>query len=200
MTTIRLIIVAVGGQGNLLASKVLGEAALAADIPVHMSEIHGMAQRGGVVESAIVMGQARSSIISDGEADILLGFEPSETLRALGKCHGQTTVITNLAPLPPFTVAIGKGTYPDLGLLQTLIRQRTKTLIAFDAVTLAQRAGNVMALNMVLLGALMQTGLLPLGPDQIREAIRSKTKNDFAPINVKAFNLGFETAARVSSV
>jgi indolepyruvate ferredoxin oxidoreductase beta subunit len=82
MQTKRLIIVAVGGQGNLLASKVLGEAALLADIPVRMSEIHGMAQRGGVVESAVVFGDADSTIISDAEADVLLGFEPSETLRA----------------------------------------------------------------------------------------------------------------------
>jgi indolepyruvate ferredoxin oxidoreductase beta subunit len=198
MNTIRLIIVAVGGQGNLLASKVLGEAALAAGIPVHMSEIHGMAQRGGVVESAIVIGPAQSNIISDGEADILVGFEPSETLRALGKCHRHTTVITNLAPLPPFTVAIGKGTYPDLGQLQTLIRERTQKLIAFDAVALAQQAGNVMTLNMVLLGALLQTGLLPITADQLREAIQAKTKSDFTAININAFNLGHEAAARAS--
>ena len=83
----RLIIVAVGGQGNLLASRVLGEAALLSDVPVRMSEIHGMAQRGGVVESAMVFGDAHSPIISDGEADILLGFEPAETLRALQKCN-----------------------------------------------------------------------------------------------------------------
>ena len=70
MTATRLIIVAVGGQGNLLASKVLGEAALLSDVPVRMSEIHGMAQRGGVVESAIVFGDTKSSIIADGEADI----------------------------------------------------------------------------------------------------------------------------------
>ncbi|MGD9312546.1 MAG: 2-oxoacid:acceptor oxidoreductase family protein, partial [Desulfobacterales bacterium] len=101
MQTTRLIIVAVGGQGNLLASKVLGEAALLADIPVRMSEIHGMAQRGGVVESAVVFGDAQSTIISDGEADVLLGFEPSETLRALNKCNAETVVITNTAPLPP---------------------------------------------------------------------------------------------------
>jgi indolepyruvate ferredoxin oxidoreductase beta subunit len=74
METKRLIIVAVGGQGNLLASKVLGEAALLAEVPVRMSEIHGMAQRGGVVESAVVFGDAESTIISDGEADVLLGL------------------------------------------------------------------------------------------------------------------------------
>lgn len=196
MDTKRLIIVAVGGQGNLLASKVLGEAALAAGIPVHMSEIHGMAQRGGVVESAVVIGNARSNIISDGEADILLGFEPAETLRALGKCHAETVVITNLAPLPPFTVAIGRGIYPDLEQIQTLIRERTRRLIAFDAVALAKKAGNVMTLNMVLLGALLQTGLLPITADQLKDAIRAKTKADFADINVKAFELGFQAAAK----
>ena len=118
MDTTRLIIVAVGGQGNLLASKVLGEAALLADVPVRMSEIHGMAQRGGVVESAIVFGDAKSTIISDGEADVLVGFEPSETLRAINKCSADTVVVTNLAPLPPFTVALGKSKYPDLEQLQ----------------------------------------------------------------------------------
>lgn len=191
MNTIRLIIVAVGGQGNLLASKVLGEAALLAGVPVRMSEIHGMAQRGGVVESAIVMGQARSNLISDGEADILLGFEPSETLRALNKCNPDTVVITNMAPLPPFTVAIGKGTYPDLNQLQTLIRSKTQRLIAFDAVALAKQAGNVMALNMVLLGALLQTRQLPITPEQLKEAIRTKTKANLADVNLKAFDLGY---------
>lgn len=119
MKPTRLIIVAVGGQGNLLASKVLGEAALMADIPVRMSEIHGMAQRGGVVESAIVFGDARSTIISDGEADVLVGFEPAETLRALNKCNPQTTVISNMAPLPPFTVCIGQGDLSRSGSDQT---------------------------------------------------------------------------------
>jgi indolepyruvate ferredoxin oxidoreductase beta subunit len=145
MQTKRLIIVAVGGQGNLLASKVLGEAALLADIPVRMSEIHGMAQRGGVVESAVVFGDADSTIISDAEADVLLGFEPSETLRALNKCNAGTVVITNTAPLPPFTVAIGQGVYPDIQELQELIRNKTARLIAFDALALAKQAGNRMS-------------------------------------------------------
>ncbi len=190
----RLIIVAVGGQGNLLASRVLGEAALMADIPVRMSEIHGMAQRGGVVESAIVFGDAQSSIISDGCADVLVGFEPSETLRALNKCNPETVVITNMAPLPPFTVAIGKGTYPDLNQLQSLVQQKASRLIAFDAIALAKEAGNVLALNMVLLGALIQTGILPLSAEQIKEVIRTKTKEAFVDTNLKAFDLGFGAA------
>ncbi len=198
METKRLIIVAVGGQGNLLASKVLGEAALLADIPVRMSEIHGMAQRGGVVESAVVFGDADSTIISDAEADVLLGFEPSETLRALNKCNADTVVITNTAPLPPFTVAIGKGTYPGIQELQELIRNKTARLIAFDAQALAKQAGNIMSLNMVLLGSLIQTGIMPVSADKVKEAIRTSTKKAFVDINIKAFELGFEAAAKAA--
>ena len=194
METKRLIIVAVGGQGNLLASKVLGEAALLADVPVRMSEIHGMAQRGGVVESAIVFGDAHSTIISDGEANVLVGFEPSETLRALNKCNTETVVITNLAPLPPFTVSIGKGVYPDLDQLQELIRSKASKLIAFDAASLAKEAGNVMSINMVLLGALIQTGTLPISEEQVKEAMKSTTKAAFLDSNLKAFDLGFNAA------
>ncbi|MBI4773037.1 MAG: indolepyruvate oxidoreductase subunit beta [Deltaproteobacteria bacterium] len=142
MDPIRLIIVAVGGQGNLLASRVLGEAALAANVPVRMSEIHGMAQRGGVVESAVLFGDVESTIISDGEADALVGFEPSETLRAAKKCGKDTVVITNLGQLPPFTVAIGKGVYPDIPSSLDLLRQRVKKVIAFDGTGLAIKAGN----------------------------------------------------------
>jgi indolepyruvate ferredoxin oxidoreductase beta subunit len=195
METKRLIIVAVGGQGNLLASKVLGEAALISDVPVRMSEIHGMAQRGGVVESAVVFGEGKSTIISDGEADLLVGFEPSETLRAMSKCNANTIVITNTAPLPPFTVAIGRGVYPDLGELQNLIKSKSAKFIAFDGIDLAKQAGNVMSLNIVLLGALIQTGVLPLTTDSVKQAIKTTTKKAFIKSNLKAFELGFEAAA-----
>lgn len=185
---------AVGGQGNLLASKVLGEAALSAGVPVRMSEIHGMAQRGGVVESAILFGGAGSTIISDGEADVLVGFEPSEALRALNKCNSNTVAITNLSPLPPFTAAIGKGTYPEIDTVKDIIGKKTSRLIAFDATQLAVSAGNVMAVNMVLLGALIQTGILPLSADDVKAAINERTKQAFIEINQKAFDLGFSAA------
>lgn len=197
MDTTRLIIVAVGGQGNLLASRVLGEAALLSDVPVRMSEIHGMAQRGGVVESALVFGDSDSTIISDGEADVLVGFEPSETIRAINKANPKTVVITNLSPLPPFTVAIGKGTYPDLDQVQDLIRAKTANLIAFNAADLAKEAGNVMSVNMVLLGAMIQTKILPLTADSIKETIKTKTKKAFVDINLKAFDLGYSTAKQL---
>ena len=194
----RLVIVAVGGQGNLLASSVLGEAALIGGIPLHMSEIHGMAQRGGVVESALVFGDASSTIISKGEADLLVGFEPSETLRALNKCNSNTVVITNLAPLMPFTVNIGQGVYPDLKELQKLIRNKTAKLIAFNATDLAKKAGNVLAVNMVLLGALVQTAILPLSVENVKEAMQRKTKQQFLESNLKAFELGYSAAEKAA--
>ncbi len=194
MNTTRLIIVAVGGQGNLLSSRVIGEAALLSDIDVRMSEIHGMAQRGGVVESSIVFGDAQSTVISDGEADVLLGFEPSETLRALNKCNLNTVVITNLAKLPSFTVTTGKSVYPDLDVLQELIRKKTAKLIAFDAASMAIKAGNVLSVNMVLLGALIQTHTVPLSAENVKEAIMKRTRKDFVESNLKAFELGFSAA------
>ena len=194
MDTKRLVMVAVGGQGNLLASSVLGEAALLAGVPMRMSEIHGMAQRGGVVESALIFGDAQSPIISDGDADVLMGFEPAETLRALGKCNARSVVITNLAPLMPFTVNIGMGVYPDLKKLQEMIRAKTARLIAFNATTLAREAGNVLSVNMVLLGALTQAGVLPLTAEHVKAAMRRKTKAAFLDGNLKAFEMGVAAA------
>lgn len=198
MKTTRLIIVAVGGQGNLLASRVLGEAALLADVPVRMSEIHGMAQRGGVVESAMVFGDVNSTIIADGEADVLLGFEPVETLRALNKCNKDTVVITNTSKLPPFTVSIGKGVYPELPEIERLITEKTARLITLDAVSLAEEAGNVLAVNIVLLGALIQTKILPLSEEHVRNAIQSTTKEAFIDVNLKAFDLGLKATEHSS--
>ncbi|PID74158.1 MAG: indolepyruvate ferredoxin oxidoreductase subunit beta [Desulfobacterales bacterium] len=194
MKTTRLIIVAVGGQGNLLTSRVLGEAALLAGSPVRMSEIHGMAQRGGVVESALVFGEGHSSIISDGEADLLVGFEPAETLRAVNKCNKNTTVITNLWPVSPFTVTIGKGVYPKLSEIRRLLEEKAGPLIAFNATELARNAGNALSLNMVLLGAAIRTGIPPVSADHVREAIRTRTKAAFVDINLKAFQAGYDIA------
>lgn len=187
--------VAVGGQGNLLASKVLGEAALIAGVPVRMSEIHGMAQRGGVVESAIVFGDATSTIISDGEADILLGFEPAETLRAINRCSRNTRVITNTATLPPFTVAIGKGVYPEVENIKALLKEKCAGLVAIDAMALAKQAGSPMSVNIVLLGALVQSGALGFTKEDVIEAIRRRTKAAFLDMNLEAFELGFKAAA-----
>jgi len=197
METKRIVFVGVGGQGNLLSSQALGEAALLAGMPVNVSEVHGMAQRGGVVESAVVMGGALSSIVSDGEADVLMSFEPSETLRALAKCSPASTVITNIVPLVPFTVAVGKGAYPDIKASLELIRKKVKRLIALNANALAEEAGSAMAVNIVMLGALAQSGTLPLTRDHFLAALKKTIKKKLLDVNLKAFDLGFEAAARL---
>jgi indolepyruvate ferredoxin oxidoreductase beta subunit len=198
MDTKRIVFVGVGGQGNLLSSQVLGETAMLAGFPVNVSEVHGMAQRGGVVESAVVMGGALSSIVSDGEADILLSFEPSETLRALAKCSKDSTVITNIVPLEPFTVAVGKGVYPDIKASLELIKQKVKRLIALNANALAEQAGSAMAVNIVMLGALAQSGILPLTKDQFVAAMNKTIKKKLLDVNLKAFDLGYEAAAKLA--
>jgi indolepyruvate ferredoxin oxidoreductase, beta subunit len=189
MRTIRIMIVAVGGQGNILASRVLGEAAVSAGVTPRMSEFHGMAQRGGVVESMVLLGEGLSYCIPDGQADVLLGFEPSETIRSAVKCAAHSVVITNTVPLPPFTVALGRNTYPDTGAAMALLSGRVSRLAAFDALALATRAGSPRALNMVMLGALAASGVAPVDPVHFRQAIGRLGKRLVEP-NLAAFELG----------
>ncbi len=195
MNVTRIVIVAVGGQGNILAARMLGEAAVTAGVPVRMSEFHGMAQRGGVVESSILLGEGDSVCISDGEADVLVGFEPSETIRALRKCNGNGCIITNTRPVPPFTVALGKAEYPPVESTMAKVSGKVRKVIAFDATSLALEAGSTLSLNMVMLGALASSGRVPFDAQLIRETISRKTKKGFADINLKAFELGMSAAS-----
>jgi indolepyruvate ferredoxin oxidoreductase beta subunit len=194
METKRLVFIGVGGQGNLLASRLLGEAALSMGIPTVVSEIHGMAQRGGIVESAVLLGDVTSPIVSNAEADVLIGFEPLETLRALNKCNQDTVVITNTHPLPPFTVAVGQGVYPPVDDSLKLIRNKARRVIAFDGNAIAESVGNPLSLNMVMLGALIGSGTIPIGAEAMKKILSKSTKKAFLESNLKAFDLGMEKA------
>ena len=195
MESKRCVIIGVGGQGNLLMSRLLGEAALSTDIPVVVSEIHGMAQRGGIVESAVLLGNVTSPIVSNGEADILVGFEPLETMRALGKCNKNSLVITNTHPLPPFTVSIGQGKYPPVDEVLDQIYKKVENVIALNGFELAKKAGNPLSLNMVMLGALIGTKEIPITADTMKKTISNSTKKAFLESNLKAFDLGMDKAA-----
>jgi indolepyruvate ferredoxin oxidoreductase beta subunit len=190
MKTKRCVFVGVGGQGNLLASRLLGEAALSANIPAVVSEIHGMAQRGGVVESAVLLGASTSPIVSDGEADILIGFEPLETARTLKKCHRKSLVITNTRPLPPFTVTVGQGKYPPVNELLDLMKATVGQVIALDGNRFAEEAGNALSLNMVMLGALIGSETIPVTADEMKKTISASTKKAFLESNLRAFDIG----------
>lgn len=192
---LRIFLTGVGGQGTLLASRLLGEAALAAGYSPLVSETHGMAQRGGVVVSTVVLGDLKSPLISPGEADILLGFEALEAFRALDRCHPQTLVIANTAAIVPYPVSIGKSTYPEVPRLLELIAGKVGSLLAFDAEDRARQAGTPLAVNMVLLGALGATNSLPFPQEDILSLIRIRTNPKFLEANLSAFQMGQEAAA-----
>jgi len=194
MKSYRVFFTGVGGQGTLLATMVLAEAAIHAGHPVLASEVHGMAQRGGVVESSVMIGDIHSPIISDGEADVLLGFEPLETYRALRKCSANSVIISNQVPIMPFGVAIGKSVYPDVDKLFRFAASQVKRLITLDAPALARQAGSVLSANMVMVGALARSGVLPVSRESFEETIRAKTKKQFLDINLKAFESGYATS------
>ena len=192
MESWRIFFTGVGGQGTLLATRVLGEAALVANIPVVVSEVHGMAQRGGVVESAVVLGEVQSPVISDGEVDILMAFEPLEALRAVRKCSSRSLVICNTSPVAPFSVSSGRDRYPDVSSMIKAISSQVSNLIAYDARALAREAGSELSVNIVMLGTLMRHAKMPFDEKVVKQVLNTRTKKSFLEINLKAFDLGYE--------
>ena len=196
---LRIFLTGVGGQGTLLASRLLGEAALAAGYEPMVSETHGMAQRGGIVVSTVVLGDLKSPLISPGEADIVLGFEALEAFRALDRCHAKTLVIANTATMVPYPVAIGQARYPSVEQMFHRLAEQVGALLSFDAGALAHKSGSPLAVNMVLLGALAATGSLPITAEDILAVIRTRTKEKFLASNLQAFDLGAAAARDASN-
>ena len=159
-----------------------------------MSETHGMAQRGGVVESTVVLGGAQSPTISDNCADILLAFEPMEAVRALSKANADTIVITNTAPVVPFIPAVRRHIPPSMSCLPACA-PKWAGVIAFDARKEALEAGNPLGLNMVMLGALYGAADMPLTKESQMEAIRKNGKPAFVESNLNCFERGFKAAS-----
>jgi indolepyruvate ferredoxin oxidoreductase beta subunit len=194
---LRIFFTGVGGQGTLLATRLVGQAALEEGLPVLMSEIHGMAQRGGVVESAVVLGSAASPIIADGEADVVIAFEPLEAARALPKCNPKTVVITSTTPVMPFTVAIGQSVYPDPDALYQMVEPRVAGLIRVDADALASSAGAERSSNVVMIGVLAGTGILPLSKKSFEQALRQVLPEKLIESNLRAFEAGYGFGSQV---
>ena len=194
MTRFTVYLIGVGGQGIGLLSEILlravdhsGQAAVAVDT-------HGLAQRGGIVVSTVVLGNLKSPLISPGEADIVLGFEALEAFRALDRCHARSLVIANTAILAPYPVAIGQAQYPPVEQMFHRLAEQVGALLAFDAGALARQAGSPLAVNMVLLGALAATQYLPLTAADLLAVIRTRTKEQFLAANLQAFELGAAAA------
>lgn len=191
----RIVVVGVGGQGVLFASKVLAQAAMSEGKDAVMSEVHGMAQRGGVVSCNICIGDIRSSLVGDGEADIIFAFEPIEAYRTLAKANSETRFVTSISPVVPVAVSIGKAKYPDIEDLFGQIREITPKITALDADRLANEAGSYLAINTVLLGALAGTDDCPVSKDAMLEALKETVPPRMLDINLKAFEAGFGAAS-----
>ena len=188
-------LVGVGGQGVLLASTVLGNAAVAEGLQVAMSEVHGMAQRGGSVLCSVRMGdEIFSPLIPMGSADILLGFEPVETCRALNTANKDSHIITNITPVVPISVSAGKETCPPINELLDAIRSVNGNLIALDATALAVQAGRAIAANSVLIGAISAVKGFPLSRERMLDSLLAIVPPKARDINVRAFELGYEKA------
>ncbi len=185
----------VGGQGVLTASSIVGEAAIRRGLNVVMSEIHGMAQRGGSVVAEMRIGNARSSIVPEGEADVILGFEPVEAYRVAHKGGENTTVIMSTDPIIPFTVSVGKETYPPVEELIGALQEKFR-VVTLSAVGLARRAGNLLTANVVMVGALTALPGFPIDREEMMEAVKVRVPPRFVEVNLKAFELGYEEVSR----
>ena len=188
MAVKNIMIVGVGGQGTLLASRVLGSAMLSQGVDVKVSEVHGMSQRGGSVVTYVRYGdKVYSPIIAQGEADVLLAFEALEAARYLPWLKPDGTVIVNTQQMDPMPVVTGVAEYPK-DILGKVQEQGVK-MVALDALGMAEQAGSAKAVNVVLIGAMAKKLDLPkeVWIDTIQETVPPK----FIDMNLKAFELGY---------
>ena len=192
MSVYKIHLTGVGGQGTIKTSTIIGEAAIKRGLNVVMSEVHGMAQRGGVVTTDLKIGDAHSPLIENGDADLVIGFEPAETLRSLPKVSEKTFVITNSARIVPFTVGLGLSEYPPVEQIISELEAKVKHLFVINAEELANKAGNIMSLNMVLLGAATAIPHFPMGEEEIIKAMKENLPPKTIEVNLKAFELGFK--------
>ena len=187
MKTKNIMIVGVGGQGSLLASKLLGKLLLASGYDVKVSEVHGMSQRGGSVVTYVRYGErVYSPVIDEGEADYLISFELLEAARWLHYLKPDGKIITNLQEIKPMPVITGAAEYPQ-NLREKMIRAGA-CVEALDALRLAEEAGSTKAVNLVLMGRL--SVFFDFTLEQWMKAIEASVPEKFLEMNKKAFLLG----------
>ena len=201
MKTFRLVISGVGGQGTLLASRLLAEASIKAGLHVKIGETYGMAQRGGPVMGHLqIGGSAHNPQIRKGEADVLVGFEPAEAARrSVTYLKDGGLALVNTRVTAPVEVISGMVPYPDIGKLVGLLGKVTDRVVAFDATSLAEEAGDPIATNVVMLGALTESGELPFGEETVVSTLRDSLRPRFLELNMRAFDLGRKAYRGVAS-
>jgi indolepyruvate ferredoxin oxidoreductase beta subunit len=183
-----IMIVGVGGQGTLLASRILGSALLSKGYDVKVSEVHGMSQRGGSVVTYVKYGEkVYSPVIGEGEADLILAFEQLEAARWLSCLKKDGKVVVNTQKIDPMSVVIGDSTYPD-GVIDA-VKNAGATVVELDALPLAVEAGSPKAVNVVLIGAMAKN--TDIDKEIWLDAVRACVPEKFLELNLKAFELGY---------
>ena len=191
---LRLQFTGVGGQGVLTGANILAKTFLARGEHVLMSEVHGMAQRGGSVVCTVCVGDVHSPLIADGTADAVVALEPIEALRSIHKLRHSGIVLSDINPVIPPNVSMGYHAYPPLNEVFTELDNRGN-LIKIDALTLARKAGHAITKNIVMLGALAGTSILSLENEEILNTIRSRIPTQYIDMNEQAFMAGYKTVA-----
>lgn len=187
METKNIMIVGVGGQGSLLASKLLGRLLLTKGYDIKVSEVHGMSQRGGSVVTYVRFGEkVYSPIIDKGEADYIVSFELLESARYTEYLKSDGKIITNTQKINPMPVITGAMTYPEQ--LIEKMQEKGIDVDAIDALTLAEEAGSSKAVNLVLLGKLSK--YFDFSDEEWQTAIENSVPQKFLELNKKAFELG----------
>ena len=195
-----MLLAGVGGQGVILMSELLGKAAIADGLQVRGSEVLGMAVRGGSVTSSIRIGDdVHGPLIPQGKCHVLVGLEPSEALRDISYLSKSGLVIVNTTPIVPFTVSLGQGDYPGLGQILEKLNDVASKVIKLNAAQIARDAGSMLAVNIVMLGALFGVELLPIKTATIKETIEARFPAKGAPVNIKAFDLGYQACQEAVS-
>ncbi len=188
MKTKNLMIVGVGGQGSLLASKLLGRLLVDEGYDVKVSEVHGMSQRGGSVVTYVRYGdKVTSPIIEEGEADFIISFEKLEGARYAAYLAQNGKIIVNTQEIDPMPVITGTAVYPE-NILDTLA-EKGADIDAFDALALATEAGSMKAVNIALMGRLAR--YLDIPYEKWQKAIENTVPQKFIDVNEKAFALGY---------
>ena len=188
MDKVNILIVGVGGQGTLLASVLLGNLALNKGYDVKLSEVHGMAQRGGSVVTHVKIDKTHvnSPLIELGDADMIIAFEELEAYRWLPYLKKDGVMYVNTQQIMPMPVILKQAAYPQ-DIVQTL-EKRASHVKAFDALKIAEECGSVKAVNVVLLGAASKE--LPFDEKEWIEVIEKNVKPKFIQLNKKAFDMG----------
>ena len=185
-------IVGVGGQGVLLASMVLGNAAMDMGYKVAMSEVHGMAQRGGSVLSTLRFGDdVISPLEATGNSDLIMGFEPAETCRNLQLANKDSVILMNMDPVLPSMVAAGFEEYPDVNSLVDAVKRQNPNVVTIEATDIAIEAGKAVAANAVMIGAVAAMKGFPIPKDVLLETLKKQVPPKFVDLNVKAFEMGY---------